>query len=207
MNAHRLSLEDFTAAPAPDPAPAAEADAVDPGAQEAEKEAARAEGYESGYKTGWDDAVRAAEEERRAIGEELARNLRDVGFTYFEARDEILVGMRAFLRELLDTLFPALLSEASAAGLSEALVAMAEQSATCDVAVSVSPDDADTVRSLLPLPDGVQLGVTEEPALAPGQARLRAADREVSVDADRIVAMLRNALVAVKDDEERSAHG
>lgn len=207
MSAHRLPLEDFTAAPAPDPAPAAATPAVDLAALETEKEAARAEAYENGYKTGWDDAVRAAEEERRAIGEELARNLRDVGFTYFEARDEILVGMRAFLRELLDTLFPALLPEASAAGLAEALSAMAEDSAACDFAVSVSPDDADTVRSLLPLPDNVQLGVTEEPALAPGQARLRAADREVSVDAERIVAMLRDALVTVKDDEERSAHG
>ncbi len=204
----RFSLEDFASAPGlPEPAAPAAAPEIDLAALRAEAEAARLESYETGYKTGWDDAVRAAEEERRALGEELARNLRDVGFTYFEARDELLLGLRAFLRELLDTLFPTLLSEAAAASLAEALSAMADEAATTDIAVAVSPDDAETVRSLLPLPDGVELSIVEEPALAPGQARLRSADRAYAVDADRIVGMLRDAVASGTVEEERTAHG
>ncbi len=205
----RISLEDFSAAPGlPEPAAApSAAPEIDLAALQAEAEAARLESYETGYKTGWDDAVRAAEEERRALGEELARNLRDVGFTYFEARDELLVGLRAFLRELLDTLFPTLLSEAAASALAEALSAMAEEASTTDIAVAVSPDDAETVRGLLPLPDGVELSIVEEPALAPGQARLKSADRAYAIDADRIVGMLRDAVASVTVEEERTAHG
>lgn len=206
MSAKCLFLEDFAEA-RPEPAGPMETPRVDLAALEAEVEAARLQAYESGYKTGWDDAVRAAAAERKSLGEELARNLRDLGFTYFEARGELLVGIRAFLGELLDTLFPELLSEAAASAVLEALSTLVEESCQGDVTVSVSPEDADAVRSLLPLPEGVEITVTEEPALAPGQARLNAASRSFSIDAEAVVTMLREALVPGRDEEERTANG
>lgn len=206
MSGSRLSLEDFAEAPVERMA-AALVPQVDVAAIEAAAETARVEAYETGYKTGWDDAVRAAEDERRALGEELARNLRELSFTYFEARDELLLGMRAFLREMIDTLFPALLPEAAASGLADALSALVEEAGNGAIAVSVSPEDAATVRSLLPLPDGVELAVTEEPALAPGQARLKSSGHEVAIDAARVVAMLRDGLSVGTDKEEGSVDG
>ncbi|MEM9032670.1 MAG: hypothetical protein AAGB18_08485 [Pseudomonadota bacterium] len=206
MNSGRLLLEDFSEPLAnlalPPPEPSADAAAL-----AAAAEAARAEGYETGYKTGWDDAARAAEEERRSIGEELARNLRDVNFTYFEARDEILVSLRAFLRELIDTMFPALLPEATAANLAEALGDMADEASSSDLALAVSPDDAEAVRTLLPLPGGVDLTIVEEPALAPGQAKLSATDREFSVDAERVVTKLRDGLAPLQTSGRDTQHG
>ena len=205
MNSGRISLEDFTvpqtlsALPAPEPS-------IDVAALQAAAEASRVESYETGYKTGWDDAVRAAEDERRNIGEELARNLRDASFTYFEAREELLVGLRAFLRDLLDAVFPTLMPEASASALADALGDMAEDAGPNAIEISVSPEDVETVRALLPM-SGTDLNVSEEPALAPGQAQLRSATREASIDVERVVKMLRDVIDPTRPSRKEATNG
>lgn len=205
MTAHRLLLEDFSQ-PLPEPAnEPPTAPAVDLEALEAKAEAARLESYETGYKTGWDDAVRAAEEERRGVSEELARNLREVGLTFVEAREDLAVGLRAFMREFVDAMFPALLAEAAAASLAEALGDMAQDACSEAIALSVSPEDSATIQSLLPLPDGAELAVLEEPALAPGQSRLKAGAKEYHVDAERIVEMVRGAIGKPQPQAEDAA--
>lgn len=206
MKTQPLTLVDFGSAPDPvvpsaDPAP-------EQGLGSADAEAIRVEAYEKGYKSGWDDAVKTAEEQRTAISEELARNLRDIGFTYFEAREEILGGMRTFLEDLLDTLFPTLLGETMCAGVAEELADIAEPLMAGELSLLVSPDDAAAVRTLLPLPGNPELEVIEEAALPPGLAQLKTASREVAIDAERIVARLREALAAPKQQEEQErAHG
>ena len=206
MSPSRLSLEDFDAVP-PAAEPVAAIEPVDTSAHEAAIEAARVQGYESGYKSGWDDASRAAEEERKAIGEELARNLREASFTYFEARDDLLVNLRGFVSDLLETLFPSLLSESVAAAVTDAITGFAEDASEGELALAVSPDDAEIVRTLLPLPGVGEVSLVAEPALVPGQARLRVASREFSIDADRILSMLRDSLIANPANNESVAHG
>ena len=171
----------FTAPAAPDPVAA-------------EREAARVAAYEEGYRSGWDDSVRASESEGKTVGEELGRNLRDLGFTYFEARAEVLDLMKSFMAELFDRLFPALLPEAVAATLAAEIIDLAKEVGDGRLEVLVSPDDSATVTRILSEAGMPDLTVREEPALAAGQARLRAAAAEVSVDADRLIRTLREAL-------------
>lgn len=206
MKTQRLTLMDFGTVPEPF-APMQEQDA-EQGLSAAEAEAIRVEAYEKGYKSGWDDAVGTAEKEQRAIGEELSRNLRDLGFTYFEAREEILGGLRAFLEELLESLFPALMAETVLAATAEHLSDIAEPLMAGEFTLFVSPDDAGPIRALLPIPGHADLEIREEPALAPGQAQLKTASREVTIDAERIVARLREALTMQShQDEEAQVHG
>lgn len=166
-----------------------------------EIESARATGYEEGYRTGWDDAARAADEESRAVSAELARNLRDMTFTYFEAREELLQALRPFLAELLSTLFPALLPQAAGAAIAEDLGDQVK--AGCDGAfrVLVSPEDAEVVRALMKGVDAASVTVAEEPALASGQARLISTRREIAIDADAILERLRAALGGLAEGE------
>ncbi len=206
MKTQPLTLIDFGSAPDPEPNPIETIS--EPGLSGAEVEAIRTEAYEGGYKSGWDDAVKSAEAERKAISEELARNLRDIGFTYFEAREEILGGLRAFLEDLLDTLFPTLLSETLCAGVAEELADLAEPLMAGELSILVSPDDAEAVRTLLPLQGISDLEIVEEAALPPGLAHLKTATREVNIDAERIVSRLREALAApAMQEEEERAHG
>ncbi len=185
-----VELEDFeaeatsvlyTAPSAPDPI------------EEARK-AARTAAYEEGYRSGWDDSARATESEGKAVGEELGRNLRDLGFTYFEARSEILDLMKSFMAELFDRLFPALLPEAVAATLAAEIINLAGELGDGRLEVLVSPDDSATVKRLLSDAGIADLTVRDEPALAAGQARLHAAAAEVSIDAERLIRTLREAL-------------
>ena len=113
-------------------------------------EAARVGGYEEGYKSGWDDAAKAAEGRIKGCwGPKLARNLRDLSFSYYEARDEVLGALEPFLEELLGTIFPELLPEAVAAAMARELSGLAGGESSGGIRLMVSPDDAETVRNLV----------------------------------------------------------
>lgn len=184
----RFELEDFDG-PGQAAAPAG-VGTSDPRAVEA----ARVEGYEAGYKSGWDDAVRAAAEDARSVGAELARNLRDLNFTYFEARDEVLAALKPFLADLLDTLFPELLPEVAGAAIARELTDRVRDASNGMIRILVSPDDAAVVRSLLAEQGTFQAEVVEEAALASGQVRLTSDRRDVVIDPETLLGQLRASL-------------
>ncbi|MEM9343320.1 MAG: hypothetical protein AAGA87_09755 [Pseudomonadota bacterium] len=162
-------------------------------------ETARVEGYEAGYKSGWDDAVKSQSDDRQAVGAELANNLRDLSFTYFEARDEIISALSPFLEQLIDTLFPALLAESTASSVCAELTSEVHLACDGGARLYLSPDDIEVVRSLLNDARVENVTVIEEELLLSGQARLCAAAREVHFDADRLVKRLRASLSAEGD--------
>jgi len=165
-------------------------------------EVARVEGYEAGYKSGWDDAVKSQKDDRQAVGAELAQNLRDLTFTYFEARDEIVSALSPFLEQLIDSLFPALLAESTAASVCAELTSKVHDACDGGSRLYLSPDDLDVVRSLLNEAGIENVTLLGEEALFSGQARLCAAAREVQFDADRLVTRLRASLGASHDPYE-----
>lgn len=165
-------------------------------------EAARVQGYEAGYKSGWDDAVKSQADDRQAIGAELAQNLRDLSFTYFEARDEIISALTPFLEQLVDALFPALLAESTASSVVAELTSKVHKACDGGGRLYLSPDDLDVVRSLLNDAGVENITLLEEEALFSGQARLCAAAREVEFDAERLVIRLRASLGASRDPFE-----
>ena len=196
-----VRLEDFDAS-RPEPQETAP---VAPAPNPAALEAARVSGYEDGYKSGWDDAIRSAEGEAKTVGAELARNLRDLSFTYFEARDEVLTALEPFLQELLGTIFPELLPEAAAAALAKELAELATEGGKSGVRILVSPDDAEVVKGLLEPEADVSAEVLEEPAMLPGQARIASELREVAIDTGSVLERLRAALGAEIQASEAEA--
>ena len=187
-----LRLEEFDTPSATVPS-AAEPPSPDSGAEAA----ARIAGYEEGYRTGWDDAARAAEEDATALGAELARNLRDLSFTYFEARDEVLAALRPFLDELLDTMFPDLLAEATAAAIAAEVADGFGAAGQEGPRVLVAPEDVAVVRALRSQA-GTEVEIVGEPAMASGQARLTAGGLEARIDTGAVAERLRAGL-AVAD--------
>ena len=201
-----LDLEDFDDGPQPaaGSAPIAVGAAPDPLALEA----SRVEGYEDGYKTGWDDAIRSAEEDARNVSAELSRNLRDLSFTYFEARDDILAAVEPFLAELLETLFPELLAEAVAASIAADLAERVKDRHNGQVRIMISPEDGEVVRRLVGLTEGPEVEIVEEAALASGQAEICSERRDILVEPDTLIARLRAALEPAMPEEEKvQAHG
>ena len=185
-----LLLEDFnshgTVSPGEPPAPAG------PDPAEAERLAA----YEEGYRAGWDDAARAEAETQDRIGAEFARTLQEIGFTFHEARAQVVAAMEPLLAQMVGTLLPGLAEEALLHTIRETMGHMIAEAGDAPLELVVAPPDRMAAEKRL-LPEApMPLAVIEDEALAPGQAQLRAGRVERHVDLsgalDRIRAAARD---------------
>jgi flagellar assembly protein FliH len=191
MSVTAALFDSFDAAPQPAaPVPAAPGVPVPDAAREAERLAA----YESGYRSGWDDCLAAEEENTRRVGAELARNLADLGFTYHEARAQLLAETEALIAAFLRTVWPRLAASALARRIVDDVAELAGKALDVPVEIVVSPADAPTVRALLIETATFPLDLVEEEALAEGQAHLRFGRTERVYDmtglADRLCAAI-----------------
>jgi flagellar assembly protein FliH len=174
----------------------------------ADIEAARLEGYDAGYRAGWDDAFATSVAEQGRIEEEFARNLRDLSFTFHEARAHVLSGVVPMLRAMFQSLFPALVGEALAARIHEALEADIEGAAHQPVQILVSPIDAAALGRLLVSVETLPCDLREEPTLASGQVYFVLGAREVEVDLTAALEAAMDALDALNDATQKALrHG
>ncbi|MEL6169690.1 MAG: hypothetical protein AAFR35_13440 [Pseudomonadota bacterium] len=149
--------------------------------------------FEEGYESGWSDANTSAAADAERIREDLARNLRNLSFTYTEARAEILDALEPFLTAILARLIPQLLPEAIAAQVVEELREVAASSADIKVELRVAPEDRDPVARLMPTHAAMPVTIVAEPALASGQAMLSFATEEIEIGIDGFVETIRDA--------------
>lgn len=174
----------------------------------AELEAARLEGYDAGYRAGWDDAAAAHAADQDRIGEEFARNLRDLGFTYHEARAHVTAGVETVLRSFLHAFFPAFVAEAISAQVEEALAPHVDAAAGQPIRLRVSPADAPALRRLLVSVSTIPCVIEEEPSLASGQVYCAMGAREIEIDLAEVVTATETALDALNDINSRTlGHG
>ena len=212
MTLHAL-LEDFGA---PGAGPGATEEEHPPALPEEERLAA----FEKGYGEGYEDASRAAEEERRRVGAALAGRLEDLSFTYHEARVAVLREVRELMSAIGDGVLPGMGREGFGAALAEAVLAEVEGRAACAVAVSVAPDAVERVAPLMPEVQGFAVELRGDADLGEGQAVIGFPDGEREVDMAPLVERAQAALaewVAAADaegepartepDELEAAHG
>jgi flagellar assembly protein FliH len=155
--------------------------------------------YEDGYRSGWDDATQAAREAHETVSEELARNLQDIGFTYYEARNEILGSLRGLLGDVFDALLPRLSTTALADAVLAELMEVAEQCSDVSVVLRLSPEDAPALSAFVDSNFSFPFVVQEEEAVAAGQAYLDLGTEEKSIDVSALIQRLNSAVLAVAD--------
>ena len=200
MTAGRLTLEDFDVLPDPEP----RVEAPDSAAHHAAEEAARLEGYDEGYRSGWDDATEAAAKARTAIEADVAQNLRDLGFSYLEAREQMLDSVVVLLRDVFETFFPATLARCTAEAIEETLRREAERATDAGVEIRACPEDAELIAELMPEDLAVRPTIRPEPSLARGQAHVRVGTEETRIDLAAALAALGSAGRALQDELKRS---
>lgn len=180
-----LKLEDFGALPVKGlqpPSPAAQA-------QEGNLDA-----YEDGYRAGWDDAVAAATSDRTQITEDFKKSLQDISFSYHEARTHVLNAIAPLLSAMAEKLLPEMAQEHFAQTVLEAVQSLAENAADQPVEVLVNPDTATALRMILSDDLSVPIEIREESHIGTGQAMLKAAQAEHSVDIASAETSIREAL-------------
>ena len=192
-----LTLEDFAPAPAPISDEEVDADA-------AARAEARLAGYEEGYASGWRDATDAASAEKARLDEEVVRNLRDLSFTYHEARVHVTAAMEALLSELLGTFFPALMDDALGHRILDMVASEAQGAGQSPLRIRAAPEHAADLRALLEQAQPVPFEIEEEPALANGQVHWAFGAVEREIDLGSVLDGVRSALSALHDINERS---
>lgn len=169
----------------------------------AANEAKKNQAYEAGYKAGWEDAARAAAQEHQRIGADLAHNLRNLGFTFHEARSHVMSAVGPILRQLVEKLLPQILSGTLGARVVEEIEPLLDAAADARVEIAVAPQDMATLEKLagedLPAP----FTLRAEPSLAGGQVHLRLGRHEKQIDLDGVLNKVTAALNAVLEENEK----
>lgn len=145
-------------------------------------EKARLEGYEVGYKAGWDDAAEAEIKEKDRIGAEFARNLQDLGFTFHEARSHVMQALEPLLAGMVERVLPRLVSETMGQTIIEELLPLATEAADAPIEVVVAPASRPVLEKLLESGTTVPFTLVEEPTLAQGQVFLRSGKTARHID-------------------------
>ncbi len=219
-----LKLEDFGRGPPPRPrAPGAVAALAAPdrfatgaapgagGADAGAGAAARQEAWDAGYKAGWDDAARAAAEDEARVRADFARNLRDLSFTYHEARAQVTAALEPLLADVVGKLMPDLAQAALVPRIVETVMAQAARAATAPIEIQIAPAARPTLDRLFEAPPGLPVRIVEEPSLDTGQAVLRFGRGETHIDLTSVVAAARDGLDALyalsTDPEQERRHG
>jgi flagellar assembly protein FliH len=155
------------------------------------------EAWDAGYRAGWDDAVRAAAEDEARLRADFAGNLRDLGFTYQEARAQVLASLEPLLREVTEQLLPDLAREGLAPRIIDALMARADTAAAAPVEIVIAPAARPALDRLMVPTPGLPVAVREEPTFDVGQAVLRIGQTETHVDLTAVVTAARDGIAAL----------
>ena len=162
------------------------------------------ESFEAGYKAGWDDAVKAQDEDGRRISSDFANNLHDLSFTYEEAMSGMLRALQPLLTEMVHTVLPKLSRETLGTRVIGMLHDIAKQQGRNPVEIITAPAN---MTALEPLVAGIEglppVTLLPEPTLGEGQVHIRMGDSEHEIDLDAVLAEIDTAVSAFFDDRQK----
>lgn len=190
-----LKLEDFGRPFRSDPTPDAP-----PGFSEEEVEAERLAAFDKGYSAGWEDATRTAAQDADRMKADFANTLRDMGFTFHEARAHVMRGLVPLLQAVVETLLPAVVHGTLGARLQEEITDLAEDAADLPILLRAAEGEADAMRDAIAEVPGLPIDLAEDPSVPPGQLFLILGRSEVNIDLSGPLRRLTEALEALDAD-------
>lgn len=159
--------------------------------------AARSQGFEAGYASGWEDAQSSDDAARRRIAAEFERNIETLAFTYHEAVDLIRAELFTFIDAVIESFLPPLLPDLIRAHLRDALRAAGDDGLAAPVEIVASSDSHASVAEMLSDDFALEIILVEDATLAPHQVFLRIGQREKVIDLEPMVELLRQQLSAI----------
>lgn len=140
------------------------------------------ESFERGYKAGWEDAVKASDQEGHKVGAELARNLQDLSFTYQEAHSAMLSELRPLFRNLISTVLPGFAQKSLAPMVVEQLTEIASDMGDVSAHIRVHPLDEQKLAPMLDQDFGFPIEAVADDDVLEGQILLQFGDREREIN-------------------------
>ena len=163
--------------------------------------------FETGYREGWEDAIKDAVETRDRIRRTLSARLEDLSFTYHEARTGLLAQLDDVVAAIADAVMPRLSSEGFAARLAAAIRDEVGDEAPGPIELRVCEADLPAVREVLDVPDALPVELIADRTLEAGQAVFAFGPSRRKIDHTRLAEtasrILRESLAT---PPERTAH-
>lgn len=171
-------------------------------------ESLKLDSFESGYKAGWDDALKSREGDDQKISDEFTRNLADMSFTYHEARSQLLQVVAPLLSDIVEKILPEVVHATIGQQVADQLFDMARTGAEQSVEIVTSTVDLNMVETMLNQDFGFPVRAVSDDTLASGQVYLRMAQDERQIDMAAVLDGVRDAVAGLLDDTQRTLkHG
>lgn len=166
--------------------------------------------FDKGYRAGWDDAVKAKEDEGGTSPDALLQSLQDVSFTFHEVQSHVLAGLQPFFAAIESTLLPDLASASIVARVSDKLTAALQSQSAIQAELAVPQGHKDAFTHLMDnAPQGVQVSIIEVDTLEPGKATLTLGhiknDFDLTGKVAEIIAMMPDG--RDRPNEKEARHG
>ncbi len=159
--------------------------------------------FETGYRAGWDDAVKAQDDDGRRITADLAQNLQDLRFTYEEVHGAVMQALKPLLLQMVTTILPRLAEESLGPRLAEMLHDLAREQGRLRVELSISPEDAPRLAHLIETDPAIEATLIEDDTLGPGQVFLRMGETEHEIDLGEVLAGIDAAIRGFFDQTQQ----
>ncbi len=164
--------------------------------------------YEQGYQAGWDDAAKAAADEQAHFSAEFSHNLQDLGFTFQEARSQVVHSLEPLLTALVEQVFPTLVQQTLAQSILEEISPLIDIAADTPIQIVVSEENQATLEPILASNFTYPLELIVEKSMGPGQVFLRAGNAEKHIDLDGALQSIAQAIKALdQPDIGALSHG
>lgn len=184
---HSILLEDFSDAAVTSRPGASQ----DPGTKD-QADALRAS-FDDGYKCGWQDGADAKEDRDAELRESLSAALQELNFTYFEARQHVMMSVRPVLQAMVDAVLPQLLTESLGGRVVELLAELAEK-VEPEITVVCAPQVEPMLRQLVADAIKFPVRIDTEETLTPTQAILHLNDGQTHINLDETLSAIRTSV-------------
>ena len=164
----------------------------------------RLEGFDAGYKAGWDDATKALKNTSGMLSERFRENLSDLTFTYHEARSSVLKGLAPVIGEIIRSVLPQILHNSFPAFVLDAIQELANENSNPTVILRVHPDQADTLAKELDNKLDMPVRITGDPSLSQDAALLDIGHTEMEIDFTAYLEKISQSLSIFFDPERGS---
>ena len=164
----------------------------------------RLEGFDAGYKAGWDDATKALNTASETFSETLRENLSDLTFTYHEARSSVIKGLSPVIEEIIRSVLPQVLHNSFPAVVLETIQTLANENSNPTVNLRVHPDQVEALTKELDHGLDMPFQIKGDPCLGQDAALLDIGHTEMEIDFTAYLEKISQSLSTFFDSEKGS---
>jgi flagellar biosynthesis/type III secretory pathway protein FliH len=163
--------------------------------------------YDLGFRDGQAAAQDLARSDQNRLSEELVQSIRDLEFSFAEARADLTAALAPVFDAICNKLFPAIIDEVYARKIAEIISTAAQRQTPDRFQLAVHPDQCAAVQSAAVIL-GLDLAVVPDDELGAYAARLGHAEAAELFDAASLLAEVAAILQTMTHPTERNrVHG